>query len=75
MNQKRGAKRIGKKARGQEGDRDRRERLARGQKGFVVVIKLLSHVLLFVTPWTAECQASLSSTIFRSLLKFMSIEW
>lgn len=26
MNQKRGAKRIGKKARGQEGDRDRRER-------------------------------------------------
>ena len=28
----------------------------------------------FVTPWTAVCQASLSSTISRSLLKFMSIE-
>ena len=36
---------------------------------------LLSHVWLFVTPWTAECQAPLSSTISRSLLKFMSIDW
>ena len=27
-----------------------------------------------VTPWTAECQAPLSSTIFRSLCKFMSIK-
>ena len=27
-----------------------------------------------VTPWTAECQASLSFTISQSLLKFMSIE-
>ena len=27
-----------------------------------------------VTPWTAACQASLSSTISWSLLKFMSIE-
>ena len=29
---------------------------------------------LFVTPWTAACQASLSITNFRSLLKLMSIE-
>ena len=31
-------------------------------------------VWLFATPWTAACQASLSFTIFQSLLKFMSIE-
>ena len=35
---------------------------------------LLSHVRLFVTPWTAAHQASLSFTISRSLLKLMSIE-
>ena len=29
---------------------------------------------LFATPWTAACQASLSITNSRSLLKFMSIE-
>ena len=29
---------------------------------------------LFLTPWTAVCQAPLSSTIFWSLLKFISIE-
>ena len=40
----------------------------------VVVVQLLSHVWLFVTPWTAACQASLSSTISRSLLRFMTIE-
>ena len=40
----------------------------------VVVIQLLSHVQLFVTAWTAACQASLSFTIFWSLLKLMSIE-
>ena len=34
----------------------------------------LSHVWLFVTPWTAACQASLSITNSRSLLKLMSIE-
>ena len=33
-----------------------------------------SHVWLFVTPWTAAYQASLSFTISQSLLKFMSIE-
>ena len=35
---------------------------------------LLSHVLLFVTPWTASCQASLSFTVSRNLFKLMSIE-
>ena len=40
----------------------------------VVVLQSLSHVRPFVTPWTAACQASLSSSIFHSLLKFISIE-
>ena len=35
----------------------------------------LSCVRLFVTSWTAAHQASLSFTLSRSLLKFMSIEW
>ena len=39
-----------------------------------VVVQLLSHVRLFVTPWTAAHQASLSFTISQSLLKLMSIE-
>ena len=34
----------------------------------------LSRVHLFVTPWSATCQASLSFTISWSLLKFLSIE-
>ena len=34
----------------------------------------LSHVWLFVTPWTTACQASLSITNSRSLLKLMSIK-
>ena len=38
------------------------------------VVQSRSHVLLFVTPWTATCQASLSFTISQSLLKLMSIE-
>ena len=40
----------------------------------VVVVQLHSHVRLFTTPWTAAGQASLSFTIFQSLLKLMSIE-
>ena len=36
--------------------------------------QLLSRVWLFATPWTAACQASLSITNSRSLLKIMSIE-
>ena len=35
---------------------------------------MLSHVLLFATPWTTACQASLSITNYQSLLKLMSIE-
>ena len=41
--------------------------------GFINLL-LLSCVRLFVTPWTAAQQAPLSSTIFWSLLRFMSIE-
>ena len=37
------------------------------------VVQSVSHVQLFATPWTAACQASLSFTISRSLLKLMSI--
>ena len=37
-------------------------------------IQSLSHVWLFVTPWTAACQASLSITNSQSLLKLVSIE-
>ena len=37
-------------------------------------VQLLSHVRLFVTPWTAACQASLSITNSQSVLKLMSIE-
>ena len=37
-------------------------------------VQLLSRVQLFVTPWIAAHQASLSSTISWSLLKLMSIE-
>ena len=40
----------------------------------LVVFQLFRHVLLFVTPWTAARQASLSFTISWSLLKLMSIE-
>ena len=39
-----------------------------------VVIQSLSHVRLFVTPWMAARQASLSFTISWSLLKLMFIE-
>ena len=38
------------------------------------VVQLLSHVRLFATPWTVARQASLSFTIFQSLLKLRSIE-
>ena len=38
------------------------------------VVQLLSCVRLFVTPWTAAHQASLSIAISQSLLKLMSIE-
>ena len=40
----------------------------------VVVVQLLSHVQLFVIPWTIAHQASLSFSIVWSLFKLMSIE-
>ena len=40
----------------------------------MVLAQSLSHMQLFVTPWTAACKASLSFTISHSLLKVMSIE-
>ena len=40
----------------------------------VTSVQLLGHVQLFVTPWTAACQTSLSITNSQSLLKLMSIE-
>ena len=39
-----------------------------------IVVQSLSRVQLFATPWTAAHQASLSFSISRSLLKFMSTE-
>ena len=39
-----------------------------------VVVQSLTYVQLFVTPWTAARQASLSFTISWSLLKLMCIE-
>ena len=38
------------------------------------LVQSFNHVQLFVTPWTAACQASLSITISQSLLKLMPIE-
>ena len=37
-------------------------------------VQTLSHVWLFVTPWTAACQAFLSITNSQSLLKLMCID-
>ena len=39
-----------------------------------MVVQSQSHVQLFLTTWTASCQASLSFTISQSLLKLMPIE-
>ena len=41
---------------------------------FLCFVQSQSHVWFFATPWTAAGQTPLSSTISRSLLKFMSIE-
>ena len=40
----------------------------------ITSVQSLSRVQLFVTPWTAACQASLSITNSQSLLELMSIE-
>ena len=37
-------------------------------------VQSLSHVQIFMTPWTTAHQAPLSSTVSQNLLKFMSIE-
>ena len=42
--------------------------------GQVSSVQLLGHARLLSTPWTAACQASLSITNYRSLLKLTSIE-
>ena len=41
---------------------------------YKISVQSLSHVRLFVTPWTAACQASLSITNSQNILKLMSIE-
>ena len=41
---------------------------------FSQLAQLLSRVRLFATPWTAACQASLSITNSRSLLKLTSVD-
>ena len=40
----------------------------------IVVVQSLSHGQLFETPWIVACQTPLSSTISRSLCRFMPIE-
>ena len=40
----------------------------------MVLLKLLSHVQFFATPWTAARQTSLPFTIFWSLLRLLSVE-
>ena len=50
------------------------QRLGCPDQSSVSSVQLLSRVRLFVTPWTAARQASLSITNSRSLLKLMSIE-
>ena len=40
-----------------------------------VVVQWLGHVQLFVTPWPAAHQASLSFTISRTLFKELSLSW
>ena len=42
--------------------------------GSDISVQSLSHVELFATPWTTECQASLSISKSQSLLKHTSIE-
>ena len=41
---------------------------------FQVAVRLLSHIQLFETPWTAASQAPLSLTLSQSLLKLLSTE-
>ena len=41
---------------------------------YVYIVKSLSRVQLFATPWSAACQASVSFTISQSVLKLIFIE-
>ena len=41
---------------------------------YMVLVQSLSHLRLFVTPWTAAPQASVSFPVSLSLLKLVSIE-
>ena len=43
-------------------------------RGLCAVVRSFSRVQLFAAPWTAACQASLSFTVSRSLLKLSSTE-
>ena len=45
-----------------------------GNSVLFIVVRFLSHVLLFATPWTAARQGSLSFTISWSLLKLTSVK-
>ena len=44
------------------------------QSGVYTLVESLGCAQLFVTPWTAACQASLTFTISQHVLKLMSIE-
>ena len=56
------------------GPETRAFRSGKGRSGNDAVIQLLSCIQLSVTLWTVAHQASLSFTVFLSLLKLMSIE-
>ena len=43
-------------------------------KVLIIITQSSRHVRLFVTPWTAACQASLSFRISQSLLRLMSTD-
>ena len=48
--------------------------MSKWPRGLLSSVQLLNRIWLFATLWTAACQASLSITNARSLLKLMSIE-
>ena len=52
----------------------KKKRSCDNSDGITVVVQSFHHFQLFVTPWTAACQASLSFTISWDLLKLMSLE-
>ena len=55
-------------------EREKREKAERNKFDLFSSVQSLSCVWLFVTPWTAACQTSLSITNSRSLPRLMSIE-